>query len=52
MQSVVSPDTKRAERIPPRQALTKKWPVLHDGPTPAFERAAWTFHIFGLVDAP
>ena len=25
---IVSPDTKRENRIPPRQALTRKWPVL------------------------
>src|SRR5262245_17341318 len=47
--AIVSPDTRRAERIPPRQALTRKWPVLHAGPTPAFDRANWTFHVFGLV---
>ena len=28
---VESPDTKRTQRIPPRQALTRKWPVLHAG---------------------
>src|SRR5438105_3045337 len=49
---IVSSDTQRANRIPPRQALTRKWPVLHYGPTPSFERAAWTFHIFGLVEKP
>ncbi len=46
---IVSPDTLRAERTPPRQALTKKWPILHAGPTPRFDRANWTFHIFGQV---
>ena len=50
--TIVSPDTQRANRIPPRQALTRKWPVLHYGPTPAFDRAAWTFHVFGLVETP
>jgi DMSO/TMAO reductase YedYZ molybdopterin-dependent catalytic subunit len=49
---IVSPDTKRDNRIPPRQALTKKWPVLHYGSTPQFDRANWTFHIFGLVETP
>src|SRR4051794_1401909 len=47
---IVSPDVGRADRIPPRQALTRKWPVLHYGPVPAFDRARWTFHIFGLVE--
>jgi DMSO/TMAO reductase YedYZ molybdopterin-dependent catalytic subunit len=63
----VSPDTQRANRIPPRQVLTKKWPVLHYGgvpkyavydslgdtlgPRPADWRSEWTFHIWGLVEA-
>lgn len=49
---IVSPDTQRPSRIPPRQSLTRKWPVLHYGSTPAFDRASWTFHLFGLVEAP
>jgi DMSO/TMAO reductase YedYZ molybdopterin-dependent catalytic subunit len=49
---IASPDTLRTNRIPPRQALTHKWPVLHAGSTPQFDRAAWTFHIFGLVEKP
>src|SRR5437762_110127 len=47
-----SPDVERAERIPPRQALTRKWPVLHYGETPPFDRKTWTFRIFGLVEKP
>jgi DMSO/TMAO reductase YedYZ molybdopterin-dependent catalytic subunit len=49
---IVSSDVKRDERLPPRQSLTKKWPVLHRGPIPVFDRVAWTFKIFGLVDLP
>ena len=49
---IVSKDTLRALRVPPRQALTRKWPVLHAGTTPAFDRARWTFHVFGLVEKP
>jgi DMSO/TMAO reductase YedYZ molybdopterin-dependent catalytic subunit len=49
---IVSSDTQRANRIPPRQALTRKWPVLHYGSTPAFDRGNWTFHVFGLVETP
>jgi DMSO/TMAO reductase YedYZ molybdopterin-dependent catalytic subunit len=47
-----SPDVRRPERIPPRQALTRKWPVLHYGSVPAFDRARWRFHAFGLVATP
>ncbi len=49
---VISPDTRRDNRIPPRQAQTRKWPILHAGPTPVFDRASWTFRIFGKVRAP
>lgn len=49
---LASDDTKRSQRIPPRQALTRKWPVLHAGTTPDFDRQHWTFHIFGLVEKP
>src|SRR5947209_3266865 len=49
---IVSPDVRRDQRIPPHQALTRKWPILHEGPVPAFDRARWTFHIFGLVEKP
>ena len=49
---VVSPDVQRTQRLPPGQVLTRKWPVLHYGSTPAFDRAHWTFHVFGLVERP
>ena len=44
--AIISPDTQRAERIPPRQALTRKWPVLHAGEVPPFDSAKWDFTIF------
>jgi DMSO/TMAO reductase YedYZ molybdopterin-dependent catalytic subunit len=49
---IISPDTQRANRIPPRQALTRKWPVLHAGSVPPFDPATWDFTIFPvpLVD--
>jgi DMSO/TMAO reductase YedYZ molybdopterin-dependent catalytic subunit len=49
---IVSSDVGRAERVPPRQALTRKWPVLHAGTVPAFDPARWTFHVFGKVERP
>ena len=39
--AIISPDTRRGERLPPRQALTRKWPVLHEGEVPPFDPAAW-----------
>jgi DMSO/TMAO reductase YedYZ molybdopterin-dependent catalytic subunit len=50
--TIISPDVQRDNRIPPRQALTRKWPILHYGTTPRFDRASWTFLVFGLVDRP
>lgn len=44
---IISPDTRRDQRLPPRQALTRTWPVLHYGPVPAFDPASWDFTIFG-----
>ena len=36
-------------RWPPGQSQTLKWPVLHVGAPPAFDRATWDFRIGGLV---
>ncbi len=46
---IVSPDTQRANRVPPGQHLTDKWPVLHYGSVPKIDSAKWTLRIFGLV---
>jgi DMSO/TMAO reductase YedYZ molybdopterin-dependent catalytic subunit len=43
---IISPDTRRANRLPPRQVLTHKWPVLHAGQVPTFDPANWDFTIF------
>ena len=39
-------------RLPPGQALTLKWPVLHVGAVPEFDPATWRFTVTGLVDRP
>lgn len=41
-----------AQRLPPGQTLTKKWPVLHVGSIPTFNPATWDFNIHGLVKEP
>ena len=38
-------------RLPPGQALTNKFPVLHYGPVPKFNPATWDFRVSGLVEA-
>jgi DMSO/TMAO reductase YedYZ molybdopterin-dependent catalytic subunit len=48
--AIISPDTKREERIPPGQHEVTSFPVLHYGPVPEIPPETWTFRIFGLVD--
>src|SRR5262245_36615597 len=43
---ILSPDTKRLHRLPPGQARTHKWPVLHEGVVPPFEPARWDLTVF------
>ncbi|MDH5637960.1 MAG: sulfite oxidase-like oxidoreductase [Nitrospinota bacterium] len=37
-------------RLPPGQFLTGKFPVLHEGDVPGFDRDSWGFRFFGLVE--
>jgi DMSO/TMAO reductase YedYZ molybdopterin-dependent catalytic subunit len=39
-------------RLPPGQALTNKFPVLHYGPVPGFNPATWDFRVWGEVETP
>ncbi len=41
-----------ADRIPPGQELTEKWPVLHYGEVPSFDPTRWDFSVTGLVAHP
>jgi DMSO/TMAO reductase YedYZ molybdopterin-dependent catalytic subunit len=40
---------KKAGRLPPGQSLTLDFPVLHNGPVPSFNEAAWNLRVFGSV---
>ena len=42
---------KREGRLPPGQALTNRFPVLHYGPVPRFNPATWDLRAFGEVEA-
>ena len=51
------PDRRKEEervrsegRLPPGQALTLKFPVLHYGPVPPFKPATWDFRVWGEVE--
>lgn len=45
-------EMQSAGRLPPGQALTLKWPVLHYGSIPRFDPATWDFRVFGWVEKP
>ncbi|UCD86119.1 MAG: sulfite oxidase-like oxidoreductase [Deltaproteobacteria bacterium] len=47
---IISPDTRRENRVPPGQRLTEGWPILHEGQVPLWEESDWTLRIFGLVE--
>ncbi len=42
---------RNARRLPPGQAATLKWPVLHYGAIPGFDTSTWDFKVFGEVEA-
>lgn len=47
---IISPDTRRENRIPPGQTRTRKWPVLDAHGMPQIDLATWTFAVDGLVE--
>jgi DMSO/TMAO reductase YedYZ molybdopterin-dependent catalytic subunit len=49
---IVSPDTRREERVPPGQSRTRKWPVLHASDVPDVTTDRWALEIRGLVETP
>ncbi len=46
----IEDETRKAGRLPPGQALTQKFPVLHYGPVPVFNPATWDFRVWGEVE--
>ncbi len=45
-------DPALADRIPPGQYLTEKFPVLHYGSVPSVDLARWDIRVFGEVSRP
>jgi len=39
-----------ADRLPPGQSLTTKWPVLHAGSVPEVDVISWSLRVFGEVE--
>lgn len=48
--TIVSPDARRADRIPPGQSRTRKWPVLDAFGPPQIDVSKWSLRVFGLVE--
>jgi DMSO/TMAO reductase YedYZ molybdopterin-dependent catalytic subunit len=49
---IISPDTRRENRVPPGQTRTRKWPVLDAHGTPRVDLETWQFEVGGLVERP
>jgi len=49
---IVSPDTRRAHRMPPGQTRTRKWPTEDASGTPEVSLADWRLEVVGLVETP
>lgn len=47
---VTSTTVTREDRLPPRQVITKKFPVYDIASRPVFNKEMWRFKIFGEVD--
>ena len=47
-----STDPALADRVPPGQYVTEKFPVLHYGSVPKADLATWDFRVWGEVDNP
>ncbi|MGH9833208.1 MAG: sulfite oxidase-like oxidoreductase [Blastocatellia bacterium] len=50
--AAISPDTRRADRVPPGQSRTRRWPVLDASGPPRIDLANWKLEVFGLVENP
>ncbi|MDX2149115.1 MAG: sulfite oxidase-like oxidoreductase [Bryobacteraceae bacterium] len=49
---IVSPDTRRANRVPPGQSRTLKWPILDASGAPDVDLGRWRLRMSGLVGEP
>jgi len=48
--TIISPDTRRVNRLPPGQRLTSKWPLEHYGPVYRTDPSKWKLRLFGEVE--
>ena len=47
---IISEDTRRANRVPPGQSRTRKWPVLDAGGPPRIDLGRWRLRMWGLTN--
>lgn len=38
-----------ADRVPPGQAVTERFPILHEGEVPKYDMSTWSLRVFGEV---
>ena len=50
--NIRAPKPEIADRVPPGQAVTDKFPVLTYGGTPSFNPKTWDFKLWGAVEKP
>jgi len=47
---VADMDERIRHRLPPGQALTEKFPILHEGEVPRYDMSEWRLDVFGEVE--
>ena len=47
---IISPDTRRGNRVPPGQSRTKKWPILDAYGAPRIKMDQWRMRVWGFVN--
>jgi len=45
-------DPALKHRVPPGQAVTERFPILHEGEVPSYDMAKWTLAVTGEVEEP
>ncbi|HHJ1360636.1 TPA: sulfite oxidase-like oxidoreductase [Pseudomonas aeruginosa] len=45
-------DPRYGARLPPGQVLTERFPILHEGEVPSYDRATWRLRLSGTLPEP
>jgi DMSO/TMAO reductase YedYZ molybdopterin-dependent catalytic subunit len=49
---LIAQPQRTGRRVPPGQRVTQGWPVLHEGPIPAFDKKLWRLRVQGACKHP